>query len=272
MTNPAKLPLAIKGSLPGLAKGQMGLGLTRKTRPLRPLNGNDAFTLIELLVVIAIIAILAAMLLPALSKAKDRAQRIRCISNVKQILLSTHLYVLDYSEVLPYTSWDGTLFDVPNWCYTRNLFGVRDDVEKGQLWPYHKQRYLYFCPVDYTNAPLFLQRKTQVSSYTMNGAVSGYTTGAPGTPYVSYKLSDFKSHYMIYWEQDEKFPSKWADLSSKPDEDVSQRHSGGVVLGMFGGQVEFAKYDTYALEAGMSGHPGNKPGIFWCNPGRPAGD
>ena len=59
-----------------------------------------AFTLIELLVVIAIIAILAALLLPALSRAKRRAQLAACLSNQKQLALGFHLYADDHNDAI----------------------------------------------------------------------------------------------------------------------------------------------------------------------------
>src|SRR5678809_1263260 len=86
----------------------MSRGPVRRVRRSQP-----AFTLIELLVVIAIIAILAAMLLPALTKAKDKAVRTQCLNNLKQIGIGINIYANDNNDwILPLRSGAGGT--VPN--------------------------------------------------------------------------------------------------------------------------------------------------------------
>src|ERR1041385_3202723 len=91
------------------------------------------FTLIELLVVIAIIAILAALLLPVLSRAKQKAQRTDCLNDLGQVMIATHMYADDNGGHLPFPNAFHSDPIGPGWLYngTNNLT-VPETVETGQ--------------------------------------------------------------------------------------------------------------------------------------------
>ena len=130
---------------------------------------NGGFTLIELLVVIAIIAILAGMLLPALAKAKARAQEIVDLSNLRQWGLADNMYIDDHHQVFPYPRYQnpvsGAVQDNPDWQSIYHLHytyhpPAGDDVWFNALPAYVAQKPLYVWSSTTFQQKLFYSSKT----------------------------------------------------------------------------------------------------------------
>jgi prepilin-type N-terminal cleavage/methylation domain-containing protein len=130
--------------------------------PKRKPGSNRGFTLIELLVVIAIIAILAAMLLPALSRAKVKAQAVQCMNHLKQLQLAWFLYSGDNNDQIVTTGGTAVMTHnandplaqsggpKANWVLGSATDSDYELIRHGLLWPYTKSLEIYKCPGDLT--------------------------------------------------------------------------------------------------------------------------
>jgi prepilin-type N-terminal cleavage/methylation domain-containing protein len=242
----------------------------RLCSPATPASASArGFTLIELLVVIAIIAILAGMLLPALARAKDRAQGARDLGNVRQVLLAAQMYANDNNEYMAHPTWGGDLTGYDGWAYATSNGGripggppapvscAGVDVRStqfsnqvlffkiGQLGPFLATHEVLWCPKDVATRNSGKQRKAwmdrpvKVTSYCWNGTIGGYCgpkapSDGSGLKGKTFRTSDFQPMDVIMWEQNDSDGFYFNDAGNNPEtggECVSQRHAGGSYTG-----------------------------------------
>jgi prepilin-type N-terminal cleavage/methylation domain-containing protein/prepilin-type processing-associated H-X9-DG protein len=228
---------------------------------------RGAFTLIELLVVIAIIAILAALLLPALSKAKVRAQATYCMNNEKQMTLAWVMYADDNNQKLVPNVGDGqgALYYDPScdWCYgdVSALPGETNTLAltESLLWPYAKALGIYKCPGDPGN-PAGTPR---VRSISMNGYMNGMGGGTVAGFKNFLKSTELSanggaSQWFVFLDEkplsinDEYFEVKMAQASLTSivmNDWPSQVHGGACGFGFADGHSEVHKWKGPSLSS-----------------------
>jgi prepilin-type N-terminal cleavage/methylation domain-containing protein/prepilin-type processing-associated H-X9-DG protein len=270
------------------------LSLMTKNRPMnqRPTAQRAAgFTLIELLVVIAIIAILAAMLLPALSRAKMKAQQAQCISNHKQLVYAWIMYSGDYNDRLVFNANNvaigaGILGWVTNnlsWDFPPSAANPQnystDALANALLGPYcAKAVGIYKCPGDRWEAA----KGPRVRSISMNGQMNPNTgSDAQGPTVKNQPASDGVIYRVFLKQSDITAPAPanaWVFIDEHPDSindalfsvDMKPQNSGSVwkdwpasnhggscVLSFADGHAESKKWTDKNLENHPVTH--NKP-------------
>jgi len=163
-------------------------------------HGNHrAFTLIELLVVIAIIAILASMLLPALSRAKQKSQSVACINNLKQLTIASVVYSVDFRDYWPLNNPGDDAVNLANppagysprvWAEGREGSNLIDEkAAEGMvsdrvslIAPYLKNKTVFRCPGDKKPWIVNGRQLTRPRSYGMNGYVGWNSAPWHDTP------------------------------------------------------------------------------------------
>jgi prepilin-type N-terminal cleavage/methylation domain-containing protein/prepilin-type processing-associated H-X9-DG protein len=221
------------------------------------------FTLVELLVVIGIIAVLVSILLPALSSARKQAQQVKCISNMRQLMIAVLGYVNDNNSYLPYTNQDAPkssgVYDY-GWLYQTSAASsppLPTDVENGVLYKYVNSADIFKCPMWDATAAVNMNILT---SFTMNeSACAGNTLlgnyKAIHAVMPSFKISQITdvAEKVLFWEADENSTSTanvWNDGTSRPTEEVlATRHNKGANTAYLDGHAEWLPQSQFLLDA-----------------------
>jgi hypothetical protein len=242
----------------------------------RDWRGLRAFTLTDVAATVAGAGLLATTLVPSAPRGKEIQARLVDADNLRQLEFACQMYAGDNAGFEPAAGWGAT---TPAWLYAANppsnpggwnsktasvLSNQWNSVRQGELWPYLRKSKVFLCPMDSTNSGIWAQRNVLVTSYLMNGAVSGFGQLPQGG---SYKLAQFGPDRVQFWEADDSSPFSFNDGSSYPNEGVSRRHDEGTVVGDFGGSAEFISYRYFYNQAGSGGQPVVPvPNRFWCDP------
>ena len=250
------------------------------------MRARTAFSLVELIVVIGIIAVLLAMLMPILGRARAEANRVACMSNLRQLLQAQLMYAAESKGFLTYPNWghDRQSPDVwpTGWLYTQGQLSsplAPADVETGALFRYLGDAQVYRCPLHPPDAGATSTGTDRLTSYIMNGAVCGYgTVGSKGAMPVrwmpSWKITDWRmpSEQILWWEAEETGPggaggASWNDGGSYPRENhLSRRHGRGACVGHFDGSAHWMDRIDYVAELQRPG-----PNRLYCDPYRSDG-
>jgi len=242
------------------------------------------FTLIELLVVIAIIAILAAMLLPALSKAKRKAQATACMNNSKQLVTGFLMWTLENNDRALY-SWSGTdPTGIPAWC-DGSMATTPDAVDETLIqgsptFPNVPSLNVFRCPSDRSAFIYRGEKKPRIRSYSMNGYL-GYPKGtvpgncpplkpavkmgditSPGPSAVFVFLDEHEnsindSHFTPFSNMRSFGNQSWLDTPAG-------RHGNSTGFAMADGHAEIHKWqdsDVQKIQYGANDTPAYNPGL-----------